>query len=289
MKSIKSRWIVVARATAALMILASAVVAWFWFNRIAPFRHAIDPEWLRSHSPEAQWREIRSGIQRFRWMHDDGRAAGYCGDASFMAWAMKHTRPDEEIADCTAGHRVIGFSRISNQDVGDDAKAWLAWWEENKAKSQAEWIRDGFRAYGVTVGIPPSDADAIPLLRLLGNTSTNESERLPDFIKYNAFRWLRDSDFNPVAFAISNRNESADDPVKTGLLEYLRRERHWPKKDYVGTIRFGDDVDPYADYTLPVMLEPRFKATVYLLIFGLPLVGGGILLLAGRKANAEAM
>ena len=89
-------------------------------------------------------------------------------------------------------------------------------------------------------------------------------------MKFNAFRWLRDSGFNPVAFAISNATESTQTEITAGLLEYFRRERIFPKRDHVGELTFGEDRDLYADWTLPVMLQPRFKAGVYTLVFGLP-------------------
>lgn len=268
MRRITKYWRAIARVVAVLMIIGAAIVAYLWFYKIAPTRHTLDPAWYRRHSTEAYWAEVRTGIQRFGWGHLD--PIGPYADAEFMSWAMSHTRPDDDISGCVAGHRVGGFRQITNHDLGDSAAEWLAWWQQNEAKSQEEWIRDGFTPYGVTVGIPPSEADTIPLLTLLGNVSTNESDRIPGFVKYNAFRWLRDSGFNPVAFAISNATESTQTVITAGLLEYFRRERIFPKRDHVGELTFGENRDLYADCTLPGMLQPRFKAGVYALVFGLP-------------------
>jgi hypothetical protein len=266
---------------AVLVCIPSACLAYFWFYAIAPMRRTLDPTWYRQHSAEAYWAEVKTGIRRYRWGHDD--PVGCFANAEFMAWAMSQTRPDDDISGCSAGHRDKDFRQITNQDPGDSAAEWLAWWKENEARSQEEWIRDGFTPHGVTVSIPPSEADTIPLLTLLGNVSTNEADQIPWFVKYNAFRWLRDSDFNPVAFAVSNVTESTQAQVKTGLLEYFRRERIYPKRDHVGELTFGRKDDPYADYPLPAMLEPRFKAGVYGIIFGLPCLAAGLIAWSLRK------
>jgi hypothetical protein len=274
-KWIRQHWRTIARIVAFLLLLGSAFVAYFWFYAIAPLRHTLDPSWFRRHSVEAYWTEVRTGIQRYRWGHHD--PVGLYADANFMSWAMAHMEPGEDISGCGGGHRDSDFRQIANQDVGESATEWLAWWKKNGSKPQEEWIRDGFTHYGVTVAVPPSDADTTPLLTLLGNMSTNKTDQIPGFVKYNAFRWLRDSGFNPVAFAVSNLTASTQAEVKTGLLEYLRQERIFPKRDHVGELMFGKTIDPYAGYCRPAMLEPGFKIGVYGLVFGLPCVAAGLI------------
>lgn len=112
-----------------------------------------------------------------------------------------------------------------------------------------------------------------------------ESESVPPFVKHNAFRWLRDSDFNPVEFALSNAGGALDATARAGLLEYLRRERNWPKKDRVGILGFGEKEDPYSDFLIPAMLEPSFRATVYALIVGPLCIGIGLVALTFRRRS----
>ena len=283
MRWIKQYWRVIVRVIGVLMFFTSACIAYLWFYKVAPIRHSLDPSWYRRHSVEAYWDEIRTGIQRSRWGWGHDGTAAFCGDADFMSWVMGKTHGDDDISSCSDGHRDSAFRQITNHDVGESATEWLAWWEENGSKSQEEWIRDGFTAYGVTVMIPPSEADTVPLLTLLGNVSTNETERIPRFVKYNAFRWLRDSEFNPVAYAVSNVTESIQTEIKTGLLEYFRMERIFPKRDHVGELTFDQRDDPYADWALPAMLEPQFKAWVYGLLFGLPCLAVGLTAWTLRK------
>ncbi len=274
-------WRAVVRILAVLLILPSAGLAYYWFYTMAPIRHKLDPDWYRRHSAQEYWDEVKTGIRRSGWGHDD--PVGAFADAEFMAWAMSQIGSGDDISSCSAGHRDSDFREITNQDPGESAAEWLAWWKGNASKSQEEWIRDGFTPYGVTVRIPPSEADAMPLLTLLGNVSTDGPNRIPYFVKYNAFRWLRDSDFNPVAFAISHVTDSTPAEIKTGLLEYLRQERTFPTRDHVGELRFAENEDPYADRFLPAMLQPRFKAGVYGIVFGLPCLSAALIALTLRK------
>ena len=232
----------IVRIIAVLLILVSAGASYFWFYLLAPWKRQLDHDWCKQHSTKAYWDEVVTGIKRFNWCHDNGRHAGVYGDADFMAWAMAHTKPGEDISSCAAGHRDSGFRWLTNQNPGDTADAWLAWWEKNKTKSQVQWICDGFRSQGITVNIPPSPSDAVPLLTLLGNMNVdeNESPEIPEYFKYNAFRWLRDSGFNPVAFALENVTDSSDEKIKIGLLEYRKFEERFPRKERVGTLSFGE-------------------------------------------------
>jgi hypothetical protein len=93
-KWIRQHWRTIVRIVAILLFLGSASVAYFWFYTIAPLRHALDPSWFRRHSVEAYWAEVRTGIQRYRWGHDD--PVGLYADASFMPWAMAHMEPKAE-------------------------------------------------------------------------------------------------------------------------------------------------------------------------------------------------
>lgn len=288
MKWIQRHWRAIVRTIAVLLIVVSVYESYFWFYLLGPWKRHLDSNWCRQHSTEAYWDEVKAGIQRLGWAHDDGWLAGRHGDADFMAWAIAHTHPGDDIVSCSAGHRHSGFCKITNQNPGEEADAWLEWWEKNKKKSQVEWIRDGFLAQEVTVSIPPVESDTIPLLTLLGKTDEdeNESPEIPGYIKYNASRWLRDSDFNPVAFAISNGTDALDKQVKTGLLEYLKFERSHPKKERVGFLSFGEDMDE--DLFLPPrLLTPKIQAYYYAWSFGPLCLGLLLILLTCKKPKSS--
>ena len=95
-------------------------------------------------------------------------------------------------------------------------------------------------------------------------------------MKYNAFRCLRDSGFEPVAFALSSRTVSAE--LERGLLEYAKWQRSSPAIDGVGILPFGEKDDAWEGMLLPQMLEPESQVTANALVFG-PLILGVALLM----------
>jgi len=129
----------------------------------------------------------------------------------------------------------------------------------------------------------------MPLLDLLGNTATNKGARVPEYLKYNAFRWLRDSGFNAMKYAVSNLTEASDQQVRRGLLEYANFESRYPGRDYVGILAFGHTKDDMWDLPQPIMSTPRFLAKIYMTIYGAPFVGALLILVAiqsrGRKST----
>jgi len=235
------------------------------------------------------------------WFHDDGFTVGTYGDESWAEWIMNHVRPGTDMG-CFGRnlcHSATAMLLITNQDVGEDADAWLDWWEKNKSKSQEEWISDGFAQRGFKIHVPPTPEQVPILLTLLGSSetvtrdemrfsaATNPSMAIPEHTKYNAFRCLRDSGFDPVGFALSHRTISAE--VERGLLVYAKYDRCWPEAIGVGILPFGKKDDGGEGYSLPVMLTPEFQITAYALIFA-PLALGTALTawsFRRRKRNGE--
>lgn len=193
-----------------------------------------------------------------------------------------HVKPGTTM-DCFGAlcHSASSMQYISNQDVGGDADAWLAWWAENRSKSQEAWITDGFRTRGFEIDVPPTAGQIPVLLEVLGNTETNELTAIPVEMKHNAFRCLRDSGFEPVAYALSNRSDSAE--VERGLKEYARRERQWPSSSGVGVLPFGTKIDDWNGMQLPTMLTTRFQITAHALVFGPVLIGLAMLICSFRR------
>lgn len=278
-------WLDIVRGLGLLMLMASAIIGYYWFYVLAPLRHQLDPDWLRRHSLEAQWNEAQTRIRRGSWGHDDGFLAANCGDAEFMAWVMVRTQPGDDISSCRAGHRDTAFRGITNQDVGEEAAAWLDWWKKNRSKSQLEWHRDGFALCGVTVSIPPSPQDTVPLLQLLGDS--HATNPVPDHIQHNAFRWLRDSGFNPVEFAL-RADGDLEDIAKSGLVKYLKYERTWPARDGVGIVPFTAPENPYTDMKRAPIATPEFQTKVHTAIVGLFYLGAVLLAWVHRRCVSRS-
>ena len=125
--------------------------------------------------------------------------------------------------------------------------------------------------------LPPSEADHEPLLTLLGNISTNTAEKIPGFVKYNAFRWLRDSGFQVIPFAMSNVTALTPAVVRAGILEYGKYERSWPKENAVGMLEFAPPPRDWAGSYRLVFYSPAIQMTGYSLMI-LPLTAGTALL-----------
>ena len=220
------------------------------------------------------------------WSHDDGFAVGSYGDKSWAEWIMAHVTPGTSMG-CgdQPCHAATAMRDITNQDAGEDADAWLIWWKENQSKSQQEWIADGFRHRGIDVDVPPKAEQTPVLLALLGSPETNELTTIPKEMKYNAFRCLRDSGFEPVAFALSHRMVSAE--IERGLLEYAKWEHDWPSASGVGILPFGDRADASKDGPIPQILEPGFQVTANALVFGPPILGAALLIWSLRKKRED--
>jgi hypothetical protein len=287
MKRWNRGWRLLTRLTGLLLLVAGACVAYGWFYKLGPARRTLDPQWVSRHSHQEYWREVQKGIHRGVWLHDDGRTVGMLGDKSWAEWIMNHVTPGGSMG-CLGGepcHSATAMRFITNQDVGEDADAWLDWWEKNKSKSQEQWIVDGFAQHGLEIAVPPTRDQTPAILTLLGNPETKESVAIAEHLKYNAFRVLRDSGFDPLRFALSDRPVSAD--VERGLLEYGKWQRRWPEAFGVGILPIANHDEGPEEQALPLLLMPRFRMTAYMLVFA-PLVVGIVLTVwPFRKAERE--
>jgi hypothetical protein len=114
--------------------------------------------------------------------------------------------------------------------------------------------------------------EQIPIfLTILGRPDNEDGISYSDAVEYNAFRCLRDSGFEPVAFVISNPKPSSE--VERGLLAYASMERRWPPTDRLGVLLFQDIRADDEHNHLPIILTPRFQVMANILVFGPLLMG----------------
>lgn len=283
MKFGRPNWRVRGRIAGAVLLLSGIVLGVYWFHLVGPTRRMLDPFWVDMHSRKAYWLEAQKQWQRIR-IAPPGFAAvfGFCGDKQWFKRLVDCGMDDRPSGGCNCGH--VGLAWMANRIP---TNTWPQWWEQNRTKSQEEWIRDGFSAYGLTIHLPPNASDVEPLLGLLGNNSTNDADQVPSWVKYNAFRWLRDSEFDPVCFAISNITASTSHAVKGGLQTYAKWEKIWPVRDGVGVLAFGRRSDA-SDECRPRIAERSFRAMVCVLVFGLTISGVGLIAVSLRRRNQVA-
>ena len=76
MKMILYHWRAAVRIVAALLLFALGGIAFVWHYQMGPWLRTQDPDWVRRHSAEGYWHEVRKSIQRWEWTHDDFAPAG---------------------------------------------------------------------------------------------------------------------------------------------------------------------------------------------------------------------
>lgn len=215
------------RLTSGVFLLAGLVIAYFWFYRLAPMRHLEDSEWLETHTEKDRWLEEQKDYRRMGSSPDlefRGDRIGYYGDKKWFLWLESKATTDENFRVCGCTETALALMCNQHPDL------WEGWIKTNQNRTQEEWVRDGFSKYGVSVHLPPEASDVEPLLKLIGQKSwvfllrgpqgTNAPDSIPDYVQYNAFRWLRDSGFKPLTFTRSNTTLVASQPVAFGLLKY---------------------------------------------------------------------
>jgi hypothetical protein len=282
-------WIGLFRIIGFLLVVAGLAAGYFWFYYWGPLRHYYDPAWCREHSQVAGWEEYQECVHRSGWTHDGFGIVGRLGDKHWVEWIMTHIQPGEDIVTCDAGHKAHGLRYLTNQDAGNSAEAWIAWWRKNQAKSQEDWIREGFRQRGLELETPLTHENILALLKLMVYTG-DEKDCPPDYMLYNAFRWLRDSDFDPETFGVKDVPAKDGDRVLQGLVRFSRKLGWHPKSDGQGVLNLGEPLNDHAD---DEMRKPWFATlkwqiiadTLAIVPFSIGLL---LLFLPFRKPTANA-
>lgn len=114
---------------------------------------------------------------------------------------------------------------ITNQEIGYETNAWIAWWNTNHQKTQEEWIRDGFSKLGIDVARKLTTNNIITLLKIIDRHRTNiitatGTNKITRSLRYNAFRWLRDADVKPNNVNFSTLPDEERNSVIRGLIVY---------------------------------------------------------------------
>lgn len=197
---------------------------------------------------------------------------------------MNHIQPREDISSCFAGHKSSALRKLTNQDAGDTAEAWLAWWERNKSKTQEDWIREGFRKYGIEIEKPLTRSNVIALLKMTPSLD-EEKSKVPSYVQYNAFRWLRDSDFDPATFTVEDLSSPDGDEVLQGLIRFSRLSGVYPKYEGLGVLRLGKP--PEESHLMPEMATLKFRLMMDALIFGPVCIGALLFWMSFRLRRRE--
>ena len=275
----------VVRFLGGLLLLTACALAFLWFFWLTPLKHFYSGTWNRDHSNYARWVEGEKSVSRLGVTHDVGIEMGYYGGKEWTVWIMKHIKPGQDISGCDASHLAGALARMTNQQLGDQADIWLAWWKTNQDKTQLEWIRDGFANKGVVVQQPLTTNNILALLKL-ADLATNSAiyANMPVYLRsslrFNAFRWLRDSGFRATEFDLKNIPVENGNQITSALIDYAEWYGiHWndPGKLRIAGNNIGDDRWPDA------VFETRpYRWTLYSIIVVMAL-GGCFLLRFERQ------
>ena len=280
------------RACGCLLIGAGIFVAYWWSYKLAPMRRLADPEWRAAHSARAHWQEEQKKYNRLSASPDlcfAGDMIGYYGDKEWCLWLVDkmHGGGNFRVCGCTATALMMMANR--------DEQSWKEWADAHHDETQEEWIREGFAQRGVIVHLPPQPADTVPLLEVLGHSTwntlwggpqgTNAPEAFPNYLQYNAFRWLRDSGFDQTTFAAANAPALSSDAVRIGLMQYTKWNAAYPRHDGVGILAFGKESDD-TSWGTPTLLRLRSQAAAWLVVIT-PILVGVVVLCWRRKGVGE--
>jgi hypothetical protein len=277
------------------LVAAGLAAAYWWHYKLSPMRHLADPAWLSAHSEAARWEEEQKDYRRFGSSPDlcfRGDRIGFYGDKQWFLWLDERIRNPDSFRHC--GCTEYALALMANRHVD----SWAQWTDANRGRSQEEWIRDGFLEFGVTAHLPPTSDDTLPLLRLLGRKSwnvlwggpqgTNAPEAVPSYIHYNAYRWLRDSGFEPDKFMASNATVTTQSDITEGLLRYSQWQSAYPGHDGLGVLAFGAASESSSDFNMrPLISKPWVVVGVNSFIAAC-VIGGVVLIWRFTKTKAGA-
>jgi hypothetical protein len=164
------RWLRRLAIVAAVMLTLATAAGTFFYTQIRrPNRLMMDMNWHATATPSEK---LAVAHKILRWggnIHDAFLTViEHGGPASvpYVLAAMRGRFP-QGVSVCTDLHGLDALRRITNQDFGGNEAAWIAWWQQNKAKPREEWIRDGFAKAGLPVSNPPDDRFVKALIDLL--------------------------------------------------------------------------------------------------------------------------
>ena len=282
------------KALGLCLICGAAFVGYFLYYRYAPAIRLANPKWCDAHSAKARWEEEQKKYRRDPTASPPwggGGEIGYCGDKQWCLWLIEKLHGKKGVGGCKCMDLPLKY--MTNHEPSEEADAWTNWREAHQAETQEEWIQSGFAKRGVIVHLPPEPEDTLPLLEVLGHQTwnalsgtpegTNAQKRIPGYFQYNAFRWLRDSGFNPSEFSASNSVAFTSEVVRAGLINYTAWFSAFPRRNDVGILAFGEKPD---ERYLPAFMDPScFAFWFYRFLLGFPVVGvvAGVVLLRWKR------
>lgn len=252
-----------------LLITAGVGLGAGYWLVIVPLAQSIDPALCPGRSLAGFWDRKQLCLKLGITHHDDGWFIGKFGNKQWASWVLNKLKPGNGIG-CSGGHKEVAFRYLTNQDfrgADDEVRSLEAWWESHKSQSQEEWIQQGFAKTGIQVSLPPSTNDWPNLLHVLGRKSLNDKNpdsepkaHFEEHFRYNAFRCLRDSGFDPVDYLLTEPHKVVAEDAIEGIRAYRSYEKEFTTPA-PGKLAFADEdkASGYFRQFQPRGLDLRFK------------------------------
>lgn len=274
---------------------SAAALVLFWFVGV-PGLQSQAPELDPRQSFVGLWKQRERLLKIGLWTHDDGWRVGEFGGKEWAKPLIDSLLSAKEFG-CSNGHPEVGICYIANREPTENEKLganWLKWWNEHKDESQEQWICDGFAALGVVVALPPDPKDWDALLKVLGAEPgpmppgyRYHRKLYPESARYNAYRWLRDSGFDPVQYLIGRLDHSLDLTVRLGIEAYQRRVAGF-QTELPGKLSFAPPFEGwgFSPSRVPLALRGGPQAVFTLVTVAATLCGIWLLRLGSRRRRA---
>jgi hypothetical protein len=122
---------------------------------------------------------------------------------------------------------------------------------------------------------------------LAAHSGTNDPSAVPNFAHYNAYRWLRDSGFNPGRFVSSNAVVAAQTDITEGLIRFSQWRAGVPEENGLGVLGFGKVRDRRAGLDLGALRTKRWMALGMDGLIGASGIAGAILIWRLTRRNPK--
>jgi hypothetical protein len=253
--------------------VVAALVWWAGLRPVARGKFAFEqPLWSLAGAWEQKEKSLLSG----HWTHDDGFRVGEFGGKDWVKRLLHEATEGRHLEGCGNSHKDGSLTQITNQQPPDHSgmsieQWWQEWWRDHQHQSQEEWVQEGFSKMGYPIKLPADRSDWKTLLRILGasagpDQSGGVAPLHAQSFQYNAFRWLRDSGFEPVKYLLERPEISSDMEMQEGILAYQKLQSTFAQRWVPGRLplsKFEDD-EYAADRLrmLPPLAQPEFQVQV---------------------------
>jgi outer membrane protein assembly factor BamB len=211
--------------------------------------------------------------------HDVILEIGRIGDATSVPFLIEALakqgavpREGRYAAIDTRFHVLDALQSITNHDAGRNAEDWRPWYEKNKGKTQAQWIKDGFIEHGFPASDPPADAFVTALIQ------ASDPKYQLRYLQINALRILRTVPSETVIRLAKVLSVSKESAARRATVAALERVDSTGRLDVLRDLTKDSDVDvaENALRTLNEALRSTLPAIAAETVWDIPLAKAGV-------------